>query len=239
MKINRVNVKHGDGADLFLEFEAREGMSEVLRLCSAIEDGSAMKSPTSSSALSLQPDDCSERGHQECSDCPELRCGDQLWPMVREPKYAAIVSPTATDLERLDAAILLCWRLRCLCDEATSSAAEARDERDAALKSKVELEAVRDVLATALGTDKDYCDKLDAMTVARLVAETLSGVRETVVCLDARLIDLGRVQSETLDRLHEVERRALDAERRLAVALERQAEGSHTAGGSDVDESAS
>jgi hypothetical protein len=47
--------------------------------------------------------------------------------------------------------------------------------------------------------------------------------------LTIRLADLGRVHSATIDRLHEVERREIALERRLAALLERQGEGQHTA----------
>jgi len=78
-----------------------------------------------------------------------------------------------------------------------------------------------DILADALGTDESYRERLDALTMAKLVAEHLDSVCARASELEARLADLGRLHSDTLDRLHEVERRDLDRERRLTAALER------------------
>jgi hypothetical protein len=73
-----------------------------------------------------------------------------------------------------------------------------------------------DLLADALGTDAEYRDRLDPLTVARLVVERLSETH-------TRLSDLALVHEQSLDKLRE-------AERRLSSALETigHLRGSHT-----------
>ena len=55
-----------------------------------------------------------------------------------------------------------------------------------------------------------------------------SHARAIIAELETRLADMGRVQTETLDRLHEVERQRDDLDLRLRRALDRAAQG-HTA----------
>ena len=148
MKVFRYEA-HEDGVNLSIEWDKGEGMPDVPRILAAINSGAVLRpTVTPSSTMSLQPYAC-RRGQQDCDDCPELRCGDQMWPLLREPEYVALVTPGATDAERLDAALRLCWYLRVRADDLETIEAETSQRLAGALRRGVELESR---LARALET---------------------------------------------------------------------------------------
>jgi hypothetical protein len=63
-----------------------------------------------------------------------------MWPLLQAPEHRAICEPGATDAERLDAALLLCWRLRQRVDDLETDLSERDQELEAAKATAIATE---------------------------------------------------------------------------------------------------